>query len=251
MPKIAKAMFVGLVLLIMSTSAYGKEEQPVTNDWKFNLAPLYIWGMFMSGDMTAKGSTNPVDVKFGDVVSNLSAIFTVHFEGVWKNQWGFLVDFSYVKLGGDQETGGPKIHVDFKDLMTEAAGYYRFSKGPHALDALFGVRYTHLSPTIGVGNFPSQTSRQDWVDPIIGARYIWTICDQWKLNLRGDIGGFGVGSDFTYNAIGLVEYKPWKHVSFLGGYRVLYQNYKDGSGVDEFKFDVTMHGPVLALNFTW
>ena len=251
MPKIAKAMFVGLVLLIMSTSAYGKEEQPVTNDWKFNLAPLYIWGMFMSGDMTAKGSTNPVDVKFGDVVSNLSAIFTVHFEGVWKNQWGFLVDFSYVKLGGDQETGGPKIHVDFKDLMTEAAGYYRFSKGPHALDALFGVRYTHLSPTIGVGNLPSQTSRQDWVDPIIGARYIWTICDQWKLNLRGDIGGFGVGSDFTYNAIGLVEYKPWKHVSFLGGYRVLYQNYKDGSGVDEFKFDVTMHGPVLALNFTW
>ena len=251
MPKIAKAMFVGLVLLIMSTSAYGKEEQPVTNDWKFNLAPLYIWGMFMSGDMTAKGSTNPVDVKFGDVVSNLSAIFTVHFEGVWKNQWGFLVDFSYVKLGGDQETGGPKIHVDFKDLMTEAAGYYRFSKGPHAVDALFGVRYTHLSPTIGVGNFPSQTSRQDWVDPIIGARYIWTICDQWKLNLRGDIGGFGVGSDFTYNAIGLVEYKPWKHVSFLGGYRVLYQNYKDGTGVDEFKFDVTMHGPVLALNFTW
>jgi hypothetical protein len=98
---------------------------------------------------------------------------------------------------------------------------------------------------------PSQTSRQDWVDPIIGARYIWTICDQWKLNLRGDIGGFGVGSDFTYNAIGLVEYKPWKHVSFLGGYRVLYQNYKDGSGIDEFKFDVTMHGPVLALNFTW
>jgi hypothetical protein len=69
--------------------------------------------------------------------------------------------------------------------------------------------------------------------------------------LRGDIGGFGVGSDFTYNAIGLVEYKPWKHVSFLGGYRVLYQNYKDGSRIDEFKFDMTMHGPVLAVNFTW
>jgi hypothetical protein len=91
----------------------------------------------------------------------------------WKNQWGFLVDFSYVKLGGDQESGGPTIHVDFEDLMTEAAGYYRFSKGPHAGDALFGVRYTLLSPTIGVGNLPSQTSRQDWVDPIIGARYIW------------------------------------------------------------------------------
>jgi hypothetical protein len=161
------------------------------------------------------------------------------------------VDFSYVKLGGDQETPGPTIHVDFEDIMTEGAGYYRFSKGPHAVDALFGVRYTYLSPRIGVGSLPRQTSRQDWLDPIIGARYIWSISDKWKLNLRGDIGGFGVGSNFTYNLAGIVEFKPWNHVSILGGYRVLYQDYEDGSGIDEFKYDVTMHGPLLALNFSW
>ena len=69
--------------------------------------------------------------------------------------------------------------------------------------------------------------------------------------IRGDIGGFGVGSDFTWNAITFIDYRLWKHVSILGGYRALYQNYKNGSGIDEFKFDVTMHGPILALNFTW
>ncbi len=250
--KATKTMFIGLLLLIMSTSAYGKDEQAAPSDWEFNLAPLYLWGMFMSGDMTAKGTKNiPVDVDFGDIVSNLSAVFTFHFEGVWKNQWGFLVDFSYVKLGGDQETPGPTIHVDFEDIMTEGAGYYRFSKGPHAVDALFGVRYTHLSPTIGVGSLPRQTDTQNWVDPIIGARYIWSISDKWKLNLRADIGGFGVGSNFTYNLGAIIDFKPWKHVSILGGYRVLYQDYEDGSGIDEFKYDVTMHGPLLALNFTW
>jgi len=62
--------------------------------------------------------------------SNLSAIFRVHFERVWKNQWGFLVDFSYVKLGGDQETPGPPIHVDFEDFMTDLATVTR-------LDSLF------------------------------------------------------------------------------------------------------------------
>ncbi len=252
MSKATKTVFMGLLLLIVATSAYGKDDPAVPDDWEFNLAPLYIWGMFMSGDMTAKGTKNiPVDVDFGDIVSNLSAVFTVHFEGVRKNQWGFLVDFSYVKLGGDQDTRGPTIHVDFEDLMTEAAGYYRFSKGPHAVDALFGVRYTHLSPTIGVGNLPRQTSTQDWVDPIIGARYHWSITDRWKFMIRGDIGGFGVGSDFTWNAITFIDYRLWKHVSILAGYRALYQNYKNGSGIDEFKFDVTMHGPILALNFTW
>ena len=251
MSKVTKAMLMGLLLLIISTSAYAKDDPAASGDWEFNLAPLYVWGMFMSGDMTAKGNTNPVDIDFGDIVSNLSAIFTVHFEGVWEKQWGFLVDFSYVKLGGDQETRGPTIHVDLEDIMSEAAGYYRFDMGAHTVDALGGIRYTHLSPTIGVGNLPSQTSSQDWVDPIIGLRYIWSFADQWKLNLRGDIGGFGIGSSFTYNVAGIVEYKPWKYVSILAGYRALYQNYNDGTGVDEFKFDVTMHGPLLALNFTW
>jgi len=249
--KATKAMFIGLLLLIMGTSAHGKDDSAVPDDWEFNLAPLYLWGMSMSGNMTAKGSTNPVDLSFGDIASNLSAVFTVHFEGVWKNQWGFLVDFSYVKLGGNQETRGPTIHVDFEDIKTEGAGYYRFSKGPHALDALFGFRYTYLRPTIGVGRLPRQTSSQDWLDPIIGARYIWSFADKWKLNLRADIGGFGVGTNFTYNLGGIIEFKPWKHVSILGGYRVLYQDYENGSGIDEFKYDVTMHGPLLALNFTW
>jgi hypothetical protein len=37
----------------------------------------------------------------------------------------------------------------------------------------------------------------------------------------------------------------------VGGYRALYQDYKDGSGIDEFKYDVTMHGPILAFNINW
>jgi hypothetical protein len=75
--------------------------------------------------------------------------------------------------------------------------------------------------------------------------------ERWNLILRGDIGGFGVGSDLTWNLVGLVDFKPWKHVSLFGGYRALYQDYEDGSGVNEFKFDATMHGPILGLNITW
>lgn len=34
---------------------------------------------------------------------------------------------------------------------------------------------------------------------------------------------------------------------FLAGYRALYQNYKSGSGSNEFKWDMTLHGPMLGL----
>jgi hypothetical protein len=69
--------------------------------------------------------------------------------------------------------------------------------------------------------------------------------------LRGDIGGFGIGSDITWNLVGMVDFKPWKHVGLFGGYRALYQDYSTGSGSNKFKFDATMHGPLLGLNITW
>ena len=67
--------------------------------------------------------------------------------------------------------------------------------------------------------------------------------------VRGDVGAGG--SYLTWQASGLVEFKAWKHVSFFGGYRSLGTDYSSGSGVNEFKYDMTMHGPILALNFYW
>ena len=53
------------------------------------------------------------------------------------------------------------------------------------------------------------------------------------------------------NLVGLVDFKPWKHVSLFGGYRALYQDYSTGSGNNKFAFDATMQGPILGLNIIW
>jgi len=67
----------------------------------------------------------------------------------------------------------------------------------------------------------------------------------------GDIGGFGAGSEFTWQAAGMVGYRFGlfgdDNARVLAGYRALYQDYKSGSGSNEFKWDMTLHGPVLAL----
>ena len=93
--------------------------------------------------------------------------------------------------------------------------------------------------------------KQDWLDPFVGLRWRWSFTDQLQLSVRGDVGGFGVGSDFAWKAAALLYWQPFKHVGFMGGYQGLYQDYEDGSGRDYFKYDVTMHGPILGINFTW
>ncbi len=47
---------------------------------------------------------------------------------------------------------------------------------------------------------------KNWIDPLIGGRYLWRFADGWNIIARGDIGGFGVGSDFSWHALGLIEW---------------------------------------------
>jgi hypothetical protein len=69
--------------------------------------------------------------------------------------------------------------------------------------------------------------------------------------VTGDIGGFGVGSDFAWDAFGVIGYRfslfGQENSGVIAGYRALSQDYTDGSGRDKFQWDVTLHGPILGL----
>jgi len=63
------------------------------------------------------------------------------------------------------------------------------------------------------------------------------------------VGGFGVGSEFTWNLVGTLQYHLSRTVSLGVGYRALDIDYEQGSGASRFKFDVLMHGPVPGAVF--
>jgi hypothetical protein len=242
-----------IALAIMCTSAHAQES---SDSWKFRLSPLYLWVINLNGDQTIASQTVPIDIKLGDVINNVEAVFTANFEAVHNNQWGLLVDFTYVNIDGSQTTGTVTQEVDFKTVLAEIDGFYRAIGGEHNLDLLLGLRYMSMDTDINISGAPppippSLGGKKDWVDPIIGARWVWKFADRWALLVRGDIGGFGVGSDFTWQAAGLVDWQPFKYVSFTAGYRALYQDYEEGSGRDLFKYDATMHGPVIGFSIKW
>jgi hypothetical protein len=92
----------------------------------------------------------------------------------------------------------------------------------------------------------------DWVDPLIGARVRVMVAPGHELFVRGDVGGFGVGSKFSWQAVGGYSYdfavKDGITYSGLIGYRALYVDYAQGQDRKRYEFDVLQHGPVLGVS---
>ena len=85
---------------------------------------------------------------------------------------------------------------------------------------------------------------QNWVDPVLGARFRLNLNKGLFLNLKGDAGGFGVGSQLTYQIYAGAgkEFKK-RYAAFLG-YRYLYVDYSSGG----FLYRVHMSGLVTGFN---
>jgi hypothetical protein len=118
------------------------------------------------------------------------------------------------------------------------------------LDVYGGGRYSYLELDLDTAGAASASESKDWVDPIVGARVGVHFSEHVFLLFAGDVGGFGVGSDFAWSVTGLFGYK-WQsgtiEWAILAGYKALGQDYETGSGPQRFRWDTVMHGPVLGF----
>jgi hypothetical protein len=231
--------------------------------WQFFVAP-YFWMAGLDGKTTVKGVESSTNLSFSDIWENLDVGAQAHVEA-WRGKWGMFLDAIYLKLSNDgsgvSPTYGPvDIDVQLKEWIVEGGGFYRLLAHPVdrermvSLDVLGGLRYISLYgklsasvPLVGIDSSPSGT--KNWVDPFLGLRLMADLTKNLAITVRGDIGGFGVGSHFAYNASAIFGYTISPLVSVWFGYRIMGINYEDGYGPDKFKYDVTMHGPVVGIGF--
>ena len=117
------------------------------------------------------------------------------------------------------------------------------------LEALGGTRYVYSETELDVPGFAGVTQDRSYLDPFFGirGRFDWT--EDLFLQVRGDVGGFDIASDLTWQLIGLVGYSPWDSTTVLAGYRLLDIDYDDGSGANRFELDVQIRGPFLGVAF--
>lgn len=231
-------------LIVLSLCSIAKAEEESESGWKWRLTPLYLWVINLEGDTSIGPINAPINIKLGDVFSDVEGIFTANFEGVHNNRWGFLVDFTYL----DISTNMPPGTLDFRYIQGEVDGFYRFPLDDQSIDFLVGARV--YSQDLKLVPTPVDVS-ETWADPIVGGRWITPLGETLSLLVRGDIGGFGVGSDLSWQALGLLDWQPWQHVSISAGIRALGVDYETGSGLDRFKYDVTTWGPLFGISLKW
>ena len=233
-----------LVLALVSLGGSSLFPAPVHANWEFQLAP-YLWAAGIEGDVTLLGSTAEVDEGFSDVLNILDGGGMLHFEAAHA-KWAILSDLFFIDLGADLEK--PAGKMDYEQWIVETAGAYAVAE---QFDLLFGVRYTRVDGELRLSGplMLNPQGDQSWTDPFVGVRWMADFGDHWGLGVRGDVGGFGAGSDFTWQvrATGIYRFSPRV---FLGlGLRVLDQDFEDGEGLRRFAYDVTMAGAELGVGF--
>jgi len=239
---------IGSLLFFSSFAWAGSNED--FDSWQNSLAPLYIWGMSLSGSMSSGPVTAPIEIEFTDAVSDLEGIFTFHYEGA-KGNWGIIADHSFLNIVPSAETPGPLpivLKVDMKNTITELAGLYRF--GPdNPWQLLAGIRQYQLDVTVTSPSLTLLSIDETFNDVFIGGRYVRNINDKWSFIGRADIGTGD--SDLVWNAFAAFDYRFSKLLSGLVGWRVLEYDVDSVSGLNRLQYDMTHSGLGLALTFHW
>lgn len=209
-------------------------------------------------------------------------------------QWSLFADVVYMMVGASASgtrsrafspnvagTVGASLGLKFRMAIAEAGAAYEIARwggfpGTYAnagsftaLDVVGGARFwwqkadldfnlagTLVAPDLRIDNGRAVAASGDiwWIDPLVGLRLRHQFTPGHELTLLGDIGGFTLGSRFSWQAVGAYSFdlmRTANGVTWGGliGYRALYADYRRDtvSGLTNYEFDMLMHGPILGI----
>jgi hypothetical protein len=222
--------------------------------WQFRMTP-YVWAMSTAGD----GQLGPVPVNLDASTKEIVKGLDFSLEGYIEATKGgllLLADTHISKVHINIAPAAPLTAGKFTNRMVivSAAAGRRF-KGRYDLYA--GVRYYNLNLQALFDGFPFFFGGQNaWVDPIVGARVLVPLKPKMAFALRGDVGGFGVGSSVAWMIQPTVTYQVSPKLNALIGFRILKANRETGRSVTDFNknlfdYDVSHRGPGFGMTLSF
>ena len=213
----------------------------------------YFWAAGMEGDVAPVPGLPTVHTEsdFSDVLDTLQLGLASTIE-VRRGRWAFVGDLSYVDTGQTAELANPtpefdSAGLDTKSLSGTAAVSYRLmeTQDGDSLDVLGGARLNWAKNDVRVIRPDDSQERavndETWLDPVVGVRAVAQVSPRWALVGYADVGGFGLSSDLTWQAMGSVNYRLNDRFSLVVGYRYYAIDYSH----DGFVFDVAQYGPLI------
>jgi hypothetical protein len=260
------------------------------SDWQFRFTP-YAWLIGVSGSTTAKDRSTDSNATFFDAVQKSDSLigFMSYFEAR-NDRWVFYADviwgsFKFAGSGlrernpvaGLSLSASADTNLKATLAIVEVGTAYEMARWGTAsgtlstIDAVVGARYWYTSIDLALaitgavdlaalglersGNLAiARTGGMQWVDPVVGVNLRHQFSPGNEVRMRADVGGFGVGSKFSWQLFaGYAHEFKINDTTLAGiiGYRAINVDFSKGSGVATNGVNLLLHGPVLGLGFRW
>jgi hypothetical protein len=224
-------------------------------EWSFSRTP-YLWAMSLDGSVVVNGQAADVAMGFDTLFENLNMGVMVDMRA----RRGKFASSVYGKVSADKTSAGGAITTSISSGLTfiEVGASCALDPAPLGdgtnsvtFEPYVGARYTLISLDVSINSF-SGSAHIEWVDPIIGMRSYWRLADRRQGMVGGDVGGFGLGSEFSWQVLAVAGYDfdvmEWRDGTAFTGYRALGQDYGDRSGAGREEWAVIPHGPLMGLS---
>ena len=247
-------------------------------DWQFIAQGQFWLPLRISGPVEIGNTSTDVDITLGELLDGLQGLFEGGFE-VTNDEWSFELWSLFMDVGADARTtallGTRETDVDFRATLVDMVAAYRLGEwslgssetATWGLDLLTGLIVYDLDlevDTLGPFGVDLGLVRdENWVDFIVGGRLEFEFSDRLSMSLRGEVGGFGIGtsSKLVWNTTLLAEYKlSRKHrlikchkihcvdCRLVAGFRYFDVDWEKGSGRDRVGYDWQVYGPIVGVN---
>lgn len=228
-----------------------------SGEWRKTLTFYAFLPARTTGTSTVAGSSVPLDLDLGEAIDLLDFAMSGRLEA-WRDNWGIIFDANYVALEADGNLPGPggaAILADIRQKWFGIMGAYKVAEGTnasgrrYAFDLQAGARYNSIRQEISITP-PGIVLGGDegWWEPVIGARAMWELNDDWTGVAFVDLGGFGAGgNDLQVNANIGVDWMAWERTSVFFGYRYFSVDYSTTQATGPFAYDIEQHGPVVGV----
>jgi len=218
----------------------------------------YFW--FSEGDSTVKvnGSNGEnFEGSLGDIFDFTDYSLSARVE-VWMRRWGLTFDFLSSSLWDEAQVDSTtRANLNAKLFFADVGGSYLLGQLPLAgeterelsLELMGGGRFVNMNTDLEFVPGGTQKNNQNWVEPFGGLRTYFRFAERWDLMVRGDVGGFGIGSgsELTWNFVTDLSFYLDGGISLFLGYRILDLETKNESGANQSEFNGRLSGPTLGI----
>jgi hypothetical protein len=209
--------------------------------WQVEIYPIQLWVPYMSTRVTLPESSTGGTRPSGRATSSLDSAYSGGLR-IEKNKWSVEGNFLWADLSADNTN--PNVKTETNIELGQLMGGREILPG---LSLEGGIRRTSLNMSAQLLDYPEVSRKPTLWDPLIGMTYRKAFGKKWRLDLHGDGGGFGAGSDVTYGANARLDWRFAKHFDLSFGYALLHFEVSDTVAQRTLTMEPTIHGPIIGF----